>query len=199
MEKPTKSSNFFKNFGMGLVYTIVFPLIVVASFVYGFIGFCTWLASGVGGIIRFFKGEEFYPTLREDKEVALVMKTQHDAMLNGVPPAPDPIQPGPSSNSVYVQNNYYSQPQKNAEPVSQTTPPEAKPYIEGNASFTAPTLSQDNPVNPTPITQNRPQIQINQSSQEPPTLAAIPPYSPQDSAPEVHVDPLGDDSHDIVR
>ncbi len=191
MERPSKSSNFFKNFGMGLVYTIVFPIIIVGSILYGIIGFFDWIVFGIGGIIRFFKGEEFYPTLREDKEVALVVKTQHDMMLNGVPPTPAPTQTEPSSNQVYVQNNYYSQPQKSTEQGSQTPPPEAKPYLERNASFVAPPLTQENSVNPTPIAQNQPQIQMKQ---EAPTLVAIPTYSPSESKAEIHVDPLGDDN-----
>lgn len=194
MEGPSKSSNFFKNFGMGLVYTIVFPIIVVGSILYGIIGFFDWIVFGIGGIIRFFKGEEFYPTLREDKEVALVMKTQHDMMLNGVQPTSAPNNDQPSSNQVYVQNNYYSQPQKVTEPLPQTPPQEAKPYLEGNASFIAPSLSQENPVNPAPITQNQPQIQMKQ---EAPTLVAIPTYSPSENHAEIHVDPVGDDNHAV--
>ena len=182
MEKK-KSDNFFKSFGLGLAYTLVFPLIVIASLFYGLCGLILWIVNASKGVARFFKGETFYPMLREDKEVALILKRQHETIINGVPPAPTPAPvaptPSPAPNNVYVQNNYYSQEKK----VEKETPipNNASHFIEGSANYipSPSTINQANPsLNaPHPTFEAEP-IPSSFPSQNEPHLMEIPSYTP---------------------
>ncbi len=198
MEKEGKSTSFFKNFGMGLVYTIVFPLIVVASLVYGIICVFEWIIKLFPRLIRFFKGEEFYPALREDKEVALVMKTQHERMLNGIPPSESnpPAEKAPSA--VYVQNNYYTQAPASPTPSAPTFSPQLNQgmpqYVDATGTYVQNQIPTQNPANPTLISQNPAQIPNNANMQNGPTLVAIPTYRPEPEAREIKIDPLGDET-----
>lgn len=182
-----KSDNFFKNFGLGLAYTLVFPLIVIASLFYGLYGLILWAINASKGVVRFFKGETFYPVLREDKEVALILKRQHEVIVNGVPPTPAPAPapvaptPAPAPNNVYVQNNYYSQ-EKKVEKETPTSPNNTSPFIEGSANYIS-SPSSINRVNPSleaprPTFEAEP-IPSSFPSQSEPRLMEIPSYTPQ--------------------
>lgn len=106
-----KSDTFFKTFGMGLIYTLMFPLIVVSSLIYAFTIIFGWFFVTFKGIFRFFKGDTFYKVLREDKEVALIIQKRKEEMTasQNIQQAPVEVrQPNPQNN-VYVQNNYYTQ------------------------------------------------------------------------------------------
>lgn len=195
MEKTPKSSNFFKSFGMGLIYTIVFPLIVLVSFAYALIAIGEFVFESFPGIVRFFKGEEFFPKLREDKEVALVLKAQHERMLNGIAPKEkQPAAPQAPTN-VYVQNNYYQAPAGSIQNSPNEPFQNGIPYIDGSSPFVNPAISQQNPANPAQISQTPLQI-TSTNPQKEPVLAEIPTYAPVDKA--IDIGPLGgnDDSHD---
>ena len=195
-----KSENFLKSFGMGLVYFLLFPFIVVLSVLIGIYGILRFFFSSFGGIVRFFKGEEFFPTMREDKEVALVIKTQHDALLNGVPtPKQETPSPIPNNNNVYVQNNYYSKPLDN-----QQNNPYINGQIPGQSIQNTPYLNGGQAPLPDEIpNQNPQQIPLNQAQIPPqqnfvsPSLNAFPTYNPPKEA-QIDINPLdeGGTNHD---
>lgn len=195
-----KSENFLKSFGMGLVYFLLFPFIVVLSVLLGIYGVIRFFFSSFGGIIRFFKGEEFFPTLREDKEVAFLVKTQHDALLNGTPtPKQETPAPTPNNNNVYVQNNYYSKPLDN-----QQNNPYINGQISGQPTQNTPYLNGGQAPIPHEIpTQNPQQIPLNQAQIPPqsnfvsPSLNAFPTYNPPKEA-QIDINPLeeGGANHD---
>ncbi len=202
MEKEGKGTSFFKNFGMGLVYTVLFPLIVAASLVYGLIALVRLILEVFPRLIRFFKGEEFFSTLREDKEVALVMKTQHERMLNGIPSGEGSVPTQQPPTAVYVQNNYYTQsPLPNAPQAQSLTPMGSQPfpqYIDGTGSYLQNQTPAQNPANPSLIQQNPAQISNNMYQQVDPTLVAIPTYKPAPEKKETIIDPLGDNDDDAA-
>ena len=180
-----KGENFFKSFGLGLVYTLVFPLIVVGAFLYGVYGLSQWLVVTAKGLIRFFKGDRFFPPLREDKEVALLIKRQHEAILQGTPatsPTQPAIEPAPTSNNVYVQNNYYSQQEKKLENDPPRSPNGNPSFIEGNTPYDAAPSFSPRPQNEPQIIYNEPQQAIPSfSKQNEPHLMEIPSFSPNDN------------------
>lgn len=155
---------FFKNFGLGIVYVILLPIIIAITLLVGAYGLLVAFFQSLFGIVRFFKGEPFFPSLHEDREVAMIAKAQHDIMLNGVPPQPkEEPTPAPAQNTTYVQNNYY-----------QNNPNDHKaapnPALGQQPSFQNPSLSQ-------PITAETPSISQNTA-----TFEAIP--APKDADPE---------------
>ncbi len=197
-----KTENFLKSFGMGLVYFFIFPFIIVFSFLYGIYGLLIFLLNSIGGIIRFFKGEEFFETLREDKEVKYILKVQHDSLLNGIPnKKEEEVKPSQPTQNVYVQNNYYSSSKENMNNLANTN-------NQINQQFQNP---QNNPAIPhdnlkaaeIDFSANNPQIGVinnniaSQNSvpeiQKAPALTNFPTYSPNSS---VTIDPLGGNDND---
>lgn len=181
---------------MGLVYTIVFPLIVIASLIYGVFTVLKLIVEIAPRLIHFFKGEEFFPTLREDKEVALVMKTQHERMLNGAPPSDPAAVSQPAPTAVYVQNNYYTQSAAPTAAQPSSLPPATNQpfpqYIDGNGAYIQNQIPTQNQANPSLISQNPVQIPNNTNQQVAPALVSIPTYKPQPDSKSVAIDPLGD-------
>jgi len=91
---------FLKNFGLGLVYIVLLPIllaILVLFAVYG-LGVCIYLFFA--SMIRFFQGKEMFPMLPEDVKVAEIKKAQMDAQMGTPAPMapqaaspPGPLQP----------------------------------------------------------------------------------------------------------
>jgi len=120
---------FLKNFGLGLVYIVLLPIllaILVLFAVYG-LGVCIYLFFA--SMIRFFQGKEMFPMLPEDVKVAEIKKAQMDAQMGTpAPMAPQAASPaGPST--VYVQQNYY-QGQKENGAAQPSAPQAALPHNE---------------------------------------------------------------------
>lgn len=197
-----KTENFLKSFGMGLVYFFIFPLIIVFSFLYGIYGLLIFLLNSLSGIIRFFKGEEFFETLREDKEVKYLLKVQHDSLLNGIPnKKEEPVTPSQPTQNVYVQNNYYSSPKENVNNLANSN-------NQINQQFQN---SQNNPAIPNDnikaaeidFSAKNPQIGVINNNiapqnsvpeiQKTPVLTNFPTFSPNSG---VTIDPLGGNDND---
>jgi len=138
---------FFKNFGLGIVYVLLLPILIAIALIVGAYGLFLGFFETNRGIARFFKGESFFPSLHEDREVAMIAKAQHDKMLNGVPPEPKVEQtPAPSQNTTYVQNNYYQN--------KDATTPMPNPLLGQNPYSNPQVIDNKTSANPTPIPQN---------------------------------------------
>lgn len=136
---------FFKNFGLGLVYIILLPLLLAVLAVLAVYGICLCIVQFFQAAILFFKGEQGFPPLWEDVKVAEIKKAQMDAMTaqaKEAPAAPAPAQPaGPST--VYVQQNYYQGQNKDPNKEQGKQPIDATGFFHGNSSLnqpSAPTL-----------------------------------------------------------
>ncbi len=103
---------FLKALGLGIVYMLIFPFILLGSALYMLYGLGRWFVLIPVGIIRYFKGEKFFKPLKEDIEVEAAKKAQHDALLSKETEEPsEPVQPISNTNTTtYVQNNYYTNP-----------------------------------------------------------------------------------------
>lgn len=138
---------FFKNFGLGIVYVLLLPALVTITIIIGAYGLFLGFFETIRGIARFFKGESFFPSLHEDREVAMIAKAQHDKMLNGVAPEPKvESTPAPAQNTTYVQNNYYQNKGEGAQ-----TP---NPALGQNHYSNPQVIDNKTSANPTPISQN---------------------------------------------
>ena len=60
--------NFFKNFGKGILYVLVLPLIIVALAIYGVVALFIFIFLAFKALILFFTGRSLYEDLPEDKE-----------------------------------------------------------------------------------------------------------------------------------
>ena len=94
---------FLKNFGLGLVYVIFFPVLLAMIAIMGVYGFIVCATQFFKGTIRFFKGLEPFPPFSEDLIVERVKEMQIGLQTTPQQNAPTPA--GPST--VYVQQNYY--------------------------------------------------------------------------------------------
>lgn len=101
---------FLKGLGLGIVYALISPLILVGCVLFAIYGLERWFVSMAIGIIRFFKGDKFFKPLKEDEEVQIAIKNYHDSLL--AKETEEPQQPVQSINNTatYVQNNYYTNP-----------------------------------------------------------------------------------------
>lgn len=103
---------FLKALGLGIVYMLISPFIVVGAVCYMLYGLGRWFIFVPVGIIRYFKGEKFFKPLKEDIEVDAAIKAYHDSLLAKETEEPQPpVQPVNNTNTTtYVQNNYYTNP-----------------------------------------------------------------------------------------
>ena len=120
-----------KNFGLGLLYFFVSPLLLAILAVAMVFGLFVLDFKDLQGLIRFFRGEKtFFEELPEDKKVLEIKTAQayastHSATSQGTP-APN--------NQVYIQQNYYpQQPQAQSPQPSSVQPasyPNSNPPID---------------------------------------------------------------------
>jgi hypothetical protein len=171
---------FLKNFGLGLVYIVLLPLLLVVLVLFGLYGLGVCIVQFFASTIRFFQGKEAFPPFWEDAKVAEIKQAQIAAQLSN----PAPQQPTSSSpagpSTIYVQQNYYNG-QHNANGTT-PTPTSAPSPIEANGYFRdprneAPTLDVSTPKSPA----------LNQ----PATPALNQPATPQITANSPSNDPLG--------
>ncbi len=100
---------FLREFGLGLVYILLSPVLLAMLLVVGVVMIFVWIVTFFKGCIRFFKGDSFFAPLPEDEQVEKIKAEELRRKTESDKPEPAPAQPaGPSQ--VYVQNNYY-QPQ----------------------------------------------------------------------------------------
>ena len=98
-------AGFFKSFGKGLLYIVLFPLILVLIAVYGVYGLFAFIVQLVNIIVLFFSGKSLSSDLEEDIKAK--------AILNGTSDKDDDeeeeeekISVYPSDSPVYTTNNY---------------------------------------------------------------------------------------------
>jgi hypothetical protein len=155
-------SNFLKNFGLGIVYILLLPILVAVTLLVGLYGLCEWIVLACKGLVRFFKGDSFFAPMQEDEEVVLIKKAMQEniAHPNGTPAQ------APAPNNVYVQNNYYqtAAPNTNQTPNPNTQIPQNNAPIEGSGTFVNPTPIMNNPANQGSIAQEAPINQIPQGA-----------------------------------
>lgn len=109
-------ANFFKVFGLGVLYVVTFPLMVLLLALYAAYCLIMFIYMGVRSIISFFSGGTPMGDMKEDveaKRILLARKMKEEAIEN--------ILISPNSQFGYQQN--ISQPEANT-PIQEETKPE---------------------------------------------------------------------------
>jgi hypothetical protein len=172
-------AKFMKNFGLGLVYILLLPLLLLILVAFALYCLILGITMFFQAAIRFFKGLEPLPPFEEDLKVAEIKKAQVENQIhpNGVPAEANN---GPAPQSVYVQNNYYQTPGAQqpgmVPPQPQNTPIDANGYVK--AASPSQTLP---PQQPTPPTIDVTSQAISQQPQPTPDLQKIVQQQPGDT------------------
>ena len=154
---------FLKKFGIGILYALGFPLLLVLIALVAVYGVLVFLVEFVIMTINFFSGKKCLPVFPEDEEAT---KRKQEAIAGASPKQDTP----PTPNNIYVQQVYY-----NADPTKMMGgfPP------QGN-----PSLSQQQPPFPG---QGNPFLNIPQQP-VPPTPEQLPPIDADSSEPKEEKD-----------
>ena len=169
---------FLKNFGLGLVYIALSPLLLLVLLLVGVFAIVLCVVEFFASTIRFFQGKDAFPPFWEDLQVEEIKQAQLAAQLGAnAPQAPAPASPAGPAN-VYVQQNYYNgqhpAPGNNPNSTPANTPIEANGYFRGQTqqppvldvtSEANPSLAQPN--HPALVSPSTPQITANPSSNDP--------------------------------
>ena len=73
--------NLFKNFGKGIIYVLVLPILLVGLAIYGVAAFFVFIYLAIKGLVLFFTGRSLYEDLPEDIEAK-----KRIALANGQKP-----------------------------------------------------------------------------------------------------------------
>lgn len=101
-----------KNFGLGLVWALLFPVIVAGVLVVGVFGLIDFLVEFVIMVVNFFRGNKLFPMYPEDKKAYDILQRAIDKKNMESQAATTPAGPAP----VYVQQNFYGVPPGGALP-----------------------------------------------------------------------------------
>ena len=114
-----------KGFGLGLVYFFLLPVFLVLIAIAGVFALGVIVVTSTKGLIRFFKGGKFFSPLPEDVRVNEIKEYQASLQT-----APTPaVNPNPTDNRVFIQQNYYPNPQG---PYGNQAPQQPQPYNNSN-------------------------------------------------------------------
>lgn len=135
-----------KLFGLGLLYALLLPFILVAAVLFLVFGFFKSIGYFFILVVRFFKGEKLFPPFPEDIEAAKRIRAKLVDEGTVPPPAPAP-QPAPSTSNVYVQQNYYSNPNMPGAQPGAVPPPQPNLYFQPGPGYgpAMPPYPQGNP------------------------------------------------------
>lgn len=90
--------NFLKNFGKGILYVLVLPILLVGLALYAVVALFVFIYLAIKGLVLFFSGRSLYEDLPEDKEAKRRL-----AAVNK--PAEEPVAEGPVITSSIVDNS----------------------------------------------------------------------------------------------
>lgn len=110
---------FLKKFGIGILYALGFPLLLVLVALVAVYGILVFLVEFVIMTINFFSGKKCFPVFPEDEEAT---KRKQEAIVGASPKQETP----PAPNHIYVQQVYY-----NADPSKMMGgfPPQGNPSL----------------------------------------------------------------------
>ncbi len=96
---------FLRNFGLGLVYIFLLPLLLAILALGAVAGLFIYIFVLFRSLIRFFRGEKIFPTLEED---LLVKQIEEERLKEELPKETPKEKAEPSVSNVYIQQNYYT-------------------------------------------------------------------------------------------
>ena len=138
--------NFFKNFGKGILYVLVLPVIIVALAIYAVVALFVFIFLAIKGLVLFFTGRSLYEDLPEDKEAKkrLGIKDEKEAPKaapTDVSQYNEGVNDDISTDPFYVPE--YLRPQE--QPEDETMSFEEEPPVEQESP-----LQENNEVEPEP-------------------------------------------------
>ena len=94
---------FLKEFGIGIIFAICLPLLLVLIALVGVYGILDFIVEFIIMLINFFSGKKCFPVFEEDEEA---YRRKQEA-LNIANEKENP-QPAPQPSNIYVQQVYYN-------------------------------------------------------------------------------------------
>lgn len=94
-------ANFFKTFARGVLYVLVLPVLILGLAVYAVFSLLAFIVIGIKAIILFFKGENMFGELEEDKEAKRRMDAMNLGGQSSLPPNVQSTAPT-QNNSVHL-------------------------------------------------------------------------------------------------
>ena len=133
---------FLKKFGIGILYALFFPLLLVAVALVAVYGVLTFIVEFVIMAINFFSGKKCFPVFKEDEEA---YKRKQEAL--NLAQAKEQPQPAPQPSNIYVQQVYYNTTPGAMGPIGQQGMPFQNPQgiQQQGMPFQAGQISQTNP------------------------------------------------------
>ena len=166
-----------KNFGLGLLWVFLIPIIAALVILVGAFGVINFFIQFIIMVINFFRGKKLFPMFDEDEEAYEILQHAID-MKKGEATATN----GPAPQQIFVQQNYYTNPQV---PNPNLPPAQQNPFIQANMQnpYGNPMANLPNQAYPNLPNQNPNLIQgqatpINEASPKMPELAELPQYIP---------------------
>ena len=143
--------NFFKNFGKGVLYILVLPLLIVGLAVYGVAAVFVFLFLAVKGLILFFTGRSLYEDLPEDIEAKKRLKIYSESAGGTTVISTEPIygenQEVQTTDPFYVPEYLKSTPEQEEaveETQAQEEPVISEPESEPEPAPEAPVIEERN-------------------------------------------------------
>ena len=96
-----------KKFGLGIIWALLFPFVVVVSAIVGIFGLGSFFVEFVIMVINFVRGEKLFPLYPEEKRAMEILQRAIDRR-NGEAEAQASPQPQPQQ--IVIQQNFYGQP-----------------------------------------------------------------------------------------
>lgn len=155
---------FLKKFGIGILYAVFFPVLLVVVALVGVYGILVFIVEFVIMLINFFSGRKCFPVFPEDEEAT---KRKQEALNIQ---SEQKEAPAPAPQNIYVQQVYYS-----AAPNPNLNPGMPNPALGQQPPFPAPGVPFQNPQQP-------PFQQLNQTGQQ--SFAQVSPV-PEQQAPQI--------------
>lgn len=166
---------FLKKFGIGILYALFFPVLLMLIALVAVYGALTFVVEFVIMLINFFSGKKCFPVFEEDVEAT---KRKEEA-LSSQSPAPEGDKAENKTNNIYVQQVYYNTdptkmgvPNSMGNPFPQSQMPSSQPLnnqgLQSNQNFQSQptTFISPNPFQTQEPAQPSP-IQIPSSSSSP--------------------------------
>lgn len=151
--------NLLKQFGLGILWALLSPVLLAAIALVGVFGLVNFFVQFVIMIVNFFRGKKLFPPLPEDEKAYAILKKAYADEDAAEEQAKNAI-PEPTQQQVYIQQNFYQQPNPGFPP--QPNPGFPNPGIQQAPN---PYLQQPNPY----YQQQNPYLQqpVNPALQDP--------------------------------
>ena len=95
---------FFKSFGKGLLYIVLFPLILIVLAIYGVYGLIVFIVQLIKMIVLFFSGRTLTSDLEEDIKAKAILSGETEDKKEE---ETEKVSVYPSDSEMYTYNNNY--------------------------------------------------------------------------------------------